>query len=754
MDEQSALGGCSYWLRSPINGGSFYLQHSPRMPSNISMVMSSPFLLAKGSKFSIRGRLGAVSGAAAFRLQANATIAGNVVKVDTSPHGGGLVSAHFAVGDHFRITGDLDGCGTPITEQEQRVVSIDDGAAEITVDQPLLSSFQVTYTAGAYEANYGIPARALISKLKLALATSDVASGENLIPIRAGDVGNLVAGDMVLLKDDKTTDEFSGTSGSTAAACNEELAVVVASVSGDPASSVRLDRRTTRPFTTADHFRLIKVEPTTGSVLSGARFLAAEAPDLSPSPPVDWCEQRYAKGCIFDNCVVPNTDVFGKRGTAFNAYRCLDPTLTGCDAFKAKYVDSGEGNGIVFDRSTGGKAVGGIMDSMRHATQVVSGSGNNFHEVTMTNPRHTPVDAHGTYEVDCHWYDCTLVAGTQYEQNEGRAPIAIAFGNTTFLAGSHRCGFHGGSVVGFKSDGGAVEAAINLFPGSTNCVIDSSFKDIGQLFQFEDLTGFGALLSSGHRIKAQVDGCESTRLVDIQSRSNGAGVDTLVDVRIEVYGRRINGGIYAVNATELEIANCDFDEATIDPSATYFVEAQGCPGLRIIGNRAAGYGRFVSLTDCLNYRIVNNLTLDQTFATLLQDNGGCTGIWTDNRAMGFLPFYDPDATSTITIDGRLPGHWDLTDDNVLIVKPVHPKGIAQFSSVTGTSFNADFYYDTVTPIIDLGGFTTVNVESSNAALTGTTGTDGKVTISVVGADDTIRIENRTGVTIRVNGRVD
>ena len=77
---------------------------------------------------------------------------------------------------------------------------------------------------------------------------------------------------------------------------------------------------------------------------------------------------------------------------------------------------------------------------------------NTFHDVTIINPRHASIDCHGTLEVDCHWYDCNLSAGTQYMADEGRAPCAITFGNPTFLAGPMRCGFHGGSVTGFKSD--------------------------------------------------------------------------------------------------------------------------------------------------------------------------------------------------------------------------------------------------------------------------------------------------------------
>ena len=310
---------------------------------------------------------------------------------------------------------------------------------------------------------------------------------------------------------------------------------------------------------------------------------------------------------------------------------------------------------INFDRTTGGKVIGGLFDSMRHATQCTGGNANTFHDVTIVNPRHASIDCHGTVEVDCHWYDCNLMAGTQYISDEGKAPAAITFGNPTFLAGPFGCSFQGGRVVGFKSDEATLEAAINLFPGAQNCVIDSTFIDIGQLFQFEDTVGAN-VVSSGHRIRAQVNGCENRRLVDIQSRMNGASIDTLLNTRIEVYGRNLNGGIYAVNATELEICNCDIDETIFDPSASYFVEAAACSNLRIIDNKVANVDKFVRLSGCTNYRVIGNRSLDQINTTMFFDAGGNVGIWVDNREIGFLGFYTPNFTSSVTIDGRLPGH--------------------------------------------------------------------------------------------------
>lgn len=752
MEAQSAAGGCAYWLKSPVTGGSFYLEHSPRVPSNITIIFSSPILLAKEVTFFVRGRRAALSGADSFRLLADITAAGAVAKVDTAPHGGGALSTFFAVDDFFEIVGQLDGCATPVTTQECRVTAVNDGAAELTISSTFSVDYPVTHADGAYTANYGQTNYSVIRKMTVALATADLDEGDNLIAIRAGDVGRISAGDTVIIKDDLRTDEFPGAAGSTSVTCNEELALVVPSAAGDPSASLRLDRRVSRSFTTAKYLRVIKLDAVTNSVISGARALSAEAPDLSADR-VHWFEQRFARGCVFDSCSVPNTDVFGKLGTAFNFNRCLNPLGINLETSGAKYIGDGEGNGIVFDRCTGGRIQGGTLDGDRHATQCVGGNGHSFHDVTIINPRHAPIDCHGTNERDCNWYDCTVIGGTRYEVGEGRSPPVITFGNTTFLAGAHRCGFHGGSISGFNTDVASKEPVLYCHVGSRNCVVDTKVSGIRQAFRHSDLAGYGTIVSSGHRIRFYVDGCDDFRVVDVHGRRNGASVDTLVDTRIEIYGRRLNGGIYAVNCTELEISGCDFDEVTIDPSATYFLEAEDCPSLRVLDNTVVGMGRFVRVQGCTDYRIMGNRIIDLTSTTVLRDDGGCSGTWVANVTMGFIPFYTPDGTSTITIDARFPGQFDLPDDSVLKVTPSRLKGLCQFHSVTGTSFSVAGLYDLVTSDLDLGPFTSVNVDASTADLTGTTGVDGRITISAYNTDDELQIENRTGGTIRIDGWV-
>ena len=121
------------------------------------------------------------------------------------------------------------------------------------------------------------------------------------------------------------------------------------------------------------------------------------------------------------------------------------------------------------------------------------------------------------------------------------------------------------------------------------------------------------------------------------------------------------------------------------------------------------------MSGCTGYRVVNNRSLDQINTTMFNDAGGNSGIWVDNREVGFLGAYTSSTTSSLTFDGRMPGHWDLPDDSVLRMLPIQPKGMGQFYAFSGTSFFARFFYDTVTSFIDLDAVTTSNVDGGDRA---------------------------------------
>lgn len=753
LDFWSSQGGATFMLKAPVEGGSFYCAHTLRIPSNCNVMMFSPFLLAKAASVWVAGSLAGTPGADAFKLQLDATAGLSVARIDTAPYGGGLLTTFFAVGDYVQITGKLDGCGTPIEQQELRITAINNSLAQLTLSEPLAYDYKVAYPAGPYETNYGTPNVTRVAKLVVAMMTANLAAADNLVVIRTQDIGKFAVGDMVLVKDDRLSDEAPGAAGSSSLPVGEEMGVVVPALSIDAVYGIRLDRRVERGFTTAKNARIVKVNAAVGAALTGARFLSAEAPDLSPAVPVHWCEVRYGRNCTVANSVVPNSDEFGKRGTAFRLWRSYNSLFQDCDAANAKYVDGGEGYGLVFDRAaTGCQARGGVIERMRHSMLAQTATNCSFHGVRVRDPRQTAFDVHSLEERGVVAYDCQIDGGTSLESNEGRAPSAIIFGNSTHMGGCFQCGWVDGRINDMGGTLGTPFPILRFRPGATGCYVEGvECNNIDLFFAHEDTTGFGTRIATGNRIEdVNIDGCRLPRMIDIQGRYYGATVNTLVDTKIRnLVAKNINGGARIINATEIEFENCDFDEVTVDNSVSYAIEAESVTGLIVRGNDFTGMGRGLKLTNVTDLQLARNDYNKQLYVTVFYDGGGNTGEWTDSRAAGFTGFTTR-AGSVLTEGPRLIGAMLMATDTVFKFKPARTQGIGQFFSTTGTAFFAEFRYNTAAVEIDLGGFTTPNVRHTTGALTGTTGAAGSITISVH-TDGTIQLEQRTGADMTVDG---
>ena len=153
---------------------------------------------------------------------------------------------------------------------------------------------------------------------------------------------------------------------------------------------------------------------------------------------------------------------------------------------------------------------------------------------------------------------------------------------------------------------------------------------------------------------------------------------------------------------------------------------------------------------CTNFRVINNEFADQTAVTTFRDDGGNTGIWLNNSAMGFLP-NTTRGGSIITEGPRAAGTVSMADDSFFAFKPERTSGTVQVWNTAGSSLYAMCHFIGIgTADTDLiAGSTTANVERATGALTGTTGTDAKFTISVT-TGGVIYFENRLGSLVTID----
>ena len=742
----SGLGGAAFMLRSQP-GKVFFFKGTPRLASNISVIFVSPHKVTNTSRLTIAGGLAETVNANQFRLLVDAAEGDTFIRLDTSPHGGGAVSSYFAAGDYIRIRGLRDSCGTAIREQEVRVTTVTDGTARLDLANPLNNNYEVSYAAGDYEAAQGEVNTAEITKVVSGLLISNVDEGSNLIPLTETDAAKFSVGDYVMLHGEDRCSDIAGTS---TFLTHVEQAQIISSVPGDAAGTLRLSRRIERDYTTAKFARLIKLNPVRNSIIQSATVEFTQVPgndvDLHPF------EMRYCVDCVLSDCSVPNTDIYGTKGAGCAGYRCLACNIDRPVVRAQKYVDSGQGNGAVLTSCTDCRVTGGTLAGTRHALQAFGSTNCVYENVIIQNPRQSPLDCHGGHEVGIRFVNITATAATDYRPDPGNAPVAITFGNTTHLAGAHRCLVEGGRFAGFRAEDGNSEAAIKFFPPSTDCSVkNAEFNRIGTLFNHVDVAGFGTLVTRG----CKIENCSvfdwSEKLVEIFGRANGASLDTLVDFTLRgLIARNGSRLIDADNCTELEVYDCVFDEITEDLAFPYVLSAEGCSDLVLQNNLTKGTRRGIQMGNCTNFRVIENGFVDLIAGTVLQDGGGNTGIWVNNSTVGTTPTYNRAGGSVITEGPRAAGVHTLADDTAFAFIPERKHGVVRVWSHGGSSVWAEVTYRTEVSLRAVlnSGTATANVEVTTGNLTGTTGTDGKFTVSA--ADGKIWIENRTGGSVVVD----
>lgn len=743
-EQYSALGGAVFMLRAQP-GKRFFFKGSPRLASDISVIFVSGHRVTKTSRLLLRGELTGTTAANEFRLLVDSASGDTSIRVDTSPHGGAAVSTYFAVGDYIRVRGLRDSCGTALESQELRVTSVTDGTATLGLSAALNASFKVTYPAGDFEAAQGTVNFSIITKLVSALATSDVSAGSNLWPIAVGDIGKFTMGDVVMVHSEATCADVGG---SSTFGTHCEMAQVIASVPGDPTASLRLSRRVERNYTTAKFGRLVKVSPIRNALINSATVEFTEAPD--PGSIVHAYEIRYGVDCGLVDCSVPNTDLFGSRGAGCVISRSLACSIERPVVRGPKFVDSGEGNGVVLTSATDCRVVGGTLADTRHALQAFGATNCLFESVIVQNPRQSPIDCHGGWEVGVRYVNIQASAATDYEADPGNAPVVIAWGNPTHQAGAYDCSVEGGLFTGFRAEDGNSEGCIQTWAPSTNCVVRGArFKRIGTLFTHVDTSGSGTLVSRGCSIENCIVDDWTEKLVEVFSRVNGASVDTLVDFTIRgLIARNGSRFIDVENATEFEVYDCVFDEVTVDAGFPYVLSADTCPGLVWQNNIVTGSSRGLSFTNCTNFRALSNRFVDLTSGTVYHDGGGNTGIWVGNDAVGTTPTANRAGGSAITEGPRAAGVWEMADQTFIAFRPERRSGVCKVWSHLTSEVFAEFMFRChgdsgglqVVPDADT---TTLNVDVTTGALTGTTGVYDAFTISVTD-DGRLWFENQLG----------
>lgn len=645
LDLWGSRGGAAFLLRAN-DGQSFRLNGRVTVRDGCSVNFSSPVLAGKGGGIRISGkRANALTDDKAFALLVDATLAGTTLRLDTAPLGGGALSTHLAAGDRLAVYGQKDSAGYAFETADLRVTVVDDSTSTVTVSSPLPFLFRASYPAGAYEAAWSAVDRTRVEKMVTGSLTTDLIENNTLVQLTAGHSSRFAAGDLVTIEDDSVAGDNGGDS---ELRTHMEPVRIEASVSGDPAGSVRLARRVQRTYTVAKSARLVKIEPVKRASVAGCSVAFAQAPDPDPTPRVNTFEVAYADECKLESCEVPNEDLFGSRGNAFRVFRSISCQVNDCAARDSKFVSAGDGNGVAFVNSYGCAGFNFRASRMRHGVLWLGATDCSVFAPIIEANRHTPLDWHGGNSVGCWAYSVTLTAGTAYEAEAGASPQAATFGNPSHLGGDRECGIDGGRITGFGT-------GVTFFAPSSDVKIKNvEFTDCKRGVVAWDLDGFGALVTRGVRLeRCSFDGCTDWA-IDIDGKNYGAVANAVQDLALVDCGfRRCSMLMRLYNADELEIINANVDDCTVLLTDPYALKASGVSGLLVRSGWFRGIKRGISLNNVTGGAVLRNDFLNQDGDTIVLLTQGANDVtWARNEYAGFQP----------TVSGSLVGFTVLNDD--------------------------------------------------------------------------------------------
>lgn len=623
IDTFQAGSGARIILRS--SGAGFRIDTPVTMGPGaaVSLEFVSPILLGRLGKLAFRGRVAedvTSIGVASAHLTGATTISL-------------LGNQALSVGDYvsIRTTPGADDIGR--TLHEARVTAISWPVITITPALP--------FTIGG---------TATVTRRLAKLLTTSPAKWANQVSVASA--ADFRKGDMVQIEDDSLTDDVAGSSG---ARTHVEQARVVAA-SG---TTVTLDTRLARAYSTSKRARITRITPCQGCSIVGAQVIHREE---ATTERVDVFEMVYADDCYTVDCAVHGTGDKGSRGQHFRFFRSLRCFHVRPRALNPQYRSAGEGYGVTFLQSTMCSAVAVESIGCRHGVTFEADTRCYF-EGIITDHLYAAVDCHGENGVG------SAVDVTVHGGRDGNGGTAIAVGHNENFAGDHDF-----TVRRLLSIGNDI--AIEVLAPSTNLRVERlDVYGARHVLQIQDQDGQSALTVSGVDIMdATVDGI-TDYLVNIDGQANGGSTRPVTKVALTRWrSRNCIKGFRLRHAGTIDLGLVTVRDFTPNAADYAFIRALDVTGLTVNGCRFNGVGRPLNIDECPDAKIVGNAldhTLEPTVEVLdspralvafntisasgsgnlevLDENGGSDAmLWGANLVPGRTPVLNTTSTGTFS----------------------------------------------------------------------------------------------------------
>lgn len=555
IDEFQAGSGARIILRA--TGAGFRIDTPVTMGPGaaVSLEFVSPILLGRAGKLQFRGR----PAEDVVSIQVSASyLAG-----DTTITLAGAQA--ISVGDYISIRSTPGGENVGVNLHEARVTAISWPSVTITPALP----FQIS-SAGT------------VTRRLSKLLTVSPPKWANTVTVASA--ADFPVGGMVQIEDDSLTDDVAGSSG---ARTHIEQARVVAAVG----TTVTLDTRLARSYSTSRRARITRILPCQGCSIVGAQVIHREE---AGAERVDVFDMIYADDCYTVDCAVHGTGDRGSRGQHFRFFRSLRCFHVRPRALNPQYRGPGEGYGVGFLQSTMCSAVAVESIGCRHGA-VFEGETRCFFEGVITDHLYAAIDCHGENGVGSS-VDVTVHGG-----RDGNGGTAIAVGHNENFAGDHDFTIRRLLSIG-------ADIAIEVLAPSTNLRIERlDVYGARHVLQIQDQIGQSALTVDGVDIMdATVDGI-TDYLVNIDGRANGGSTRPITNVALTRWrARNCIKGFRLRYAQVVRIGLATVRDFTPNVADYAFIRALDVTKLAVDGCRLTGVGRPVNLSACPDAEIVGN----------------------------------------------------------------------------------------------------------------------------------------------------
>lgn len=537
--------------------------------------------------------------------------------------------AYLSIGDRIVVRGENDKSGLALYKDEAYVYAVD--GDDVTLTEELENTYEDTYPDSDWEPDKTTGSTVYI--VRYAAFPDDIPPGTVEIVFPDADVEGFEPGDYVVLRDDRTENDYNPAAirGNGLPYLNPacyEITRIVSMESNDGNTTVTFAESTRHPFSAAAHGGMSRLLPVTHSSIEAPNVYYYEEQINRKAHPIS---VTYSAHCRLDRCHVDGSG--GQRGHVRISY-CYWTTANDVSVTNPKFVDSGDGYGLGIYYSRYCDVINSHFTGCRHsilfqlATQC--SAINNF----SVDDRISGIDIHGVNSIGILIANNVITRSNRHTGDSTRG-AGILVGNTSHCIGDHDVLVVGNLISGYDSPNCS---ALEFIPASTGVTFQANkISDCynGARMQLNSKQCTPVQTAINVNIVGNTFSRCSNRCIAITAQPTYDGSNSLGKIE----GLLIKGNISEQNARHFEVTGANGATririednsimAPVSSSGRHAIEVTGATGVEIVRNTVTGANRGVRVASCTDARVTHNELDGTTEDVPFTDGGSNTGLEVD-----------------------------------------------------------------------------------------------------------------------------